>query len=127
MSLTSKGHFKVNGQEFLAKSIKVNFESLAGPDSGRTDDGKMYIDWIYRRIRKIEIEMPPCDSTAAAAILSAVQGQEYEIEYFDPLENQTNLRGVYTSNSATDLYSGVIRNGLWEGLTFSAIEIAGEN
>lgn len=126
MSLTSKGHFKIDGEEFLAKSIKVGFESLAGPDSGRTDDGVMSIDWIYRRVRKIEIEMPPCTSEEASRILSAVQGQEYEIEYFDPLANTNQLRGCYTSNSATNLYSGVIRNGLWEGLAFNAIEIAGE-
>lgn len=126
MALTSKGHFKVNGTEFLAKSIKVNLESLAGPDSGRTDDGVMHIDWIFRRIRKIEIEMPPCDSTAAARILAAVQGQEYTLTYFDPLDNNEKQIGVYTSNSAGDLYSGIIRNGLWQGLAFNAIEIAGE-
>lgn len=44
MALTSKGHFKVNGQEFLAKSIKIGFESLASDNSGRTDDGVMRIN-----------------------------------------------------------------------------------
>lgn len=126
MALTSKGHFIVNGKEFLAKSIKVGFESLADSNSGRTDDGVMHINWIYRRIRKLEIEMPPCSSAEVSRLLREVQGREYEIIYFDPLDNAEKLIGCYTSNSASDLYSGVIRNGLWQGVSFNAIELEGE-
>ena len=63
MALTTQGHFKINDdKEFVAKSLKVNYESLSGEDSGRTDDGVMRINWIFRRIRKVEIEMPPMTS-----------------------------------------------------------------
>lgn len=126
MALTSKGHFKIGNQEFLAKSIKVGFESLADSNSGRTDDGVMRINWIFRRIRKVEIEMPPCSSDEVSRLLALVQGQEYELIYFDPLDNAEKLIGCYTSNSSSDLYSGVIRNGLWQGVSFNAIELEGE-
>lgn len=126
MALTSKGHFKVNGKEFAAKAIKVGFESLSGSDSGRTEDGVMHINWIFRRIRKVEITMPPCTSEEVSALLSLVQGQEYSLTYFDPLENKEKMIGVYTSTTAADMYSGIIRNGLWQGVSFNAIEMAGE-
>ena len=129
MALTTQGHFMINDdiQEYVAKSLKVNYESLSGEDSGRTDDGVMRINWIFRRIRKVEIEMPPMKSSDLSKLLSLVQGQEYNLTYFDPLDNAEKTIQVYTSNSKTDLYSGMILNGLWQGVAFNAIELAGEN
>ena len=127
MALTTQGHFKINDdKEFVAKSLKVNYESLSGEDSGRTDDGVMRINWIFRRIRKVEIEMPPMTSQELSKLLSRVQGQEYYLTYYDPLDNVERKAKVYTSNSKTDLYSGIIMNGLWQGVSFNAIELEGE-
>lgn len=127
MALTSTGHFKIGNQEFKAKSLKVGFESLNSEDSGRTDDGVMHLNWIFRKIRKVEIEMPPITSAEVAELLSLVQGQEYNLTYIDPLINAEKTIKVYTSNSSADLYSGMILNGLWQGVAFNAIELAGEN
>ena len=119
MALLSKGHFQINGdKQFKAKSLRVSFESLAGEDSGRTDDGVMRINWVFRRIRKVEIEV--------AELLGLVQGQEYELTYYDPLDNVERTIEVYTSNSKSELYSGIVINGLWQGVSFNAIELAGE-
>lgn len=127
MALTSKGHFIINGdKEFVAKSLNINYESLSGEDSGRTDDGVMRINWIFRRIRKVEIEMPPMTSAELSEILSLVQGQEYELTYFDLLDNTEKTISVYTSNSKGECYSGIILNGLYQGVSFNAIELAGE-
>ena len=127
MALTSKGHFKVNGTEYLAKSIKVDLESLASEDSGRTDDGVMHINWILRKIRKVFIEMPPSITADIAPLLSAVQGQTYSLTYFDPLDNAEKTITAYTSKGSSSLYSGVLYNGLWQGTQFNAIEVGGEN
>lgn len=125
--LSNKGKFQVNGREFDAKSIKVNLESLATDDSGRTADGVMHIYWIYRKIRKVEIELPPtADKAKLANLLALVQGNEYELTYWDPLQNTEKTIHVYTSNSSADLYNGIIYNGIWQGAKFNAIEIAGE-
>lgn len=127
MALTTKGHFKIGSTEFLAKSIKPNFESLASEDSGRTDDGVMHINWVLRKIRKVEIEMPPLTSLEASNLLSLVQGQTYSLTYWDILANAEKTISVYTSNSSAECYSGVIKNGLWQNLSFNAIELGGEN
>ena len=127
MALTSKGHFQVNGTEYLAKSIKVDLESLASEDSGRTDDGVMHINWILKKIRKVFIEMPPSTTADIAPLLSAVQGQTYSLTYFDPLDNAEKTITAYTSKGSSSLYSGVLYNGLWQGTQFNAIEVGGEN
>ena len=127
MALTSKGHFQVNGTEYLAKSIKVDLESLASEDSGRTDDGVMHINWVLKKIRKVFIEMPPSITADIAPLLSAVQGQTYSLTYFDPLANAEKTITAYTSKGSSSLYSGVLYNGLWQGTQFNAIEVGGEN
>lgn len=128
MALYDKGKFKINGQEFDAKSIKVNYESLSSDDSGRTADGVMHIYWIYRKVRKVEIELrPTADRSSLARILALVQGQEYNLTYWDPLENAEKTIKAYTSNSSADMYNGVLYGGMWQGVSFNAIELAGEN
>ena len=123
MALTNKGNFKIGSTEFKPKSIKLSFDSLAAEDSGRTDDGVMHITWIKSKLRKWEIEMPPCTASEAAAILSLVQGQIYYITIYDISTNAEVTAHVYTSASSGECYSGVIQNGLYTGLTFSAIEL----
>ena len=128
MALHDKGKFQVNGREFDAKSITVNYESLASDDSGRTADGVMHIYWIMRKVRKIEIEMPPtADRMMLANLFSLVQGQEYNLTYWDPMDNAERTIKVYTSNSNGDMYNGYIYGGVWQGVKFNAIELAGEN
>lgn len=127
MALTDKGRFKIGNNEFKAKSIQVSYESLASDDSGRTEDGTMHINWVYRKLRKVEIELPPTsDRTQLALLLSLVQGKEYYITYWDPLTNAERTSHVYTSNSQTDMYNGVLYGGMWHGVKFNAIELAGE-
>lgn len=127
MNLNNKGNIILNNQvEFSPKSMKIDYDSLASENSGRTLDGVMHIYWIFNRIRKVEIELKPATAEYVAQILSMVQGQKYNLKYWDVLENQEKEIYVYTSNSSADIYSGVVRNGLYQGVKFNAIEIAGE-
>lgn len=118
--------FQINGIGFKAKSMKISWESLAAEDSGRTLDGVMHIYWVKRRIRKLEIVMPPCTYETLQMILTLVQGQEYNISFFDPMINRVRTIKCYTSNASTDIYSGIVHNGLYQGFEFHAIELSGE-
>lgn len=126
MPNNSNGYISIGGSRFAVQSLKVNLESLAAEDSGRTDDGVMHINWVLRRIRKVQIQLPPCDASTASSLLALVQGQEYSLTYFDPLIGGQNTITAYTSNSSADCYSGVLYNGLWQGVSFNAIEVGGE-
>ena len=128
MSLEYKGNIIINGDyQFAPKSLALNFESLASDNSGRTLDGVMHIYWVFNKIRKLEIELAPTTPDKIAEIFSRVQGQIYNITYWDVLENAEKTIEVYTSNSHADCYSGRVKNGLYQGAKFNAIEIAGEN
>ena len=126
MPNNSNGYISIGGSRFAVQSLKVNLESLAAEDSGRTDDGVMHINWVLRRIRKVQIQLPPCDASTASSLLALVQGQEYSLTYFDLLTGGQNTITAYTSNSSADCYSGVLYNGLWQGVSFNAIEVGGE-
>lgn len=118
--------YKIDGKAMVSpQSVNVQFESLASPESGRTDDGVMHITYIWRKIRKISIKLPSLSQEEISDILSKVQGKEYTLTYLDPIEGVTQKK-VYTSNTSTDLYSGILYGGVWQGAGFNAIELAGE-
>lgn len=111
---------------FQGGGLSINYDSLATEDSGRSVDGEMHITWILSRARKVEIQLPPCSATFASKILDRVMGRKYYITYWDLITNSEKTIHVYTSNGKGSLYSGVIRNGVYQGITFNAIELKGE-
>ena len=121
--LTGKGNFKIGNTEYKPKSLKVTYDSLATAKSGRSDDGTMHITWVRKNIRKIEIEMPPMKMSNLSTLLTAVSGQTYNITIHDPKSNAEAQISVYTSNTQGECYSGVLHNGLYQGVQFSAIEV----
>lgn len=123
MALTSKGCFKIGSTEYKPKSLKITYDSLATSNSGRSDNGTMNISWVRKNIRKVEIEMPPMTMSALSSLLSAVSGQTYNITIHDPKSNAEATFQVYTSNTQGECYSGVLHNGLYQGVQFSAIEV----
>ena len=126
MALTSKGAIQIGTKTFIPDSITTSYESLASEDRGRTDDGIMRISLVLDIFRKLEITMPPMTSQDLSSLLSLVQGKEYKMTFFDALTNQELERKFYTSNSSADMYSGILRNGLWQNVSFNAIEVGGE-
>lgn len=127
MTLTSKGHFMINGEEFAASNIKVNYTSLTSDDSGKTADGVTHLYYIFRKVHKIQITLPPCSAEEVSKVFSRVQGQTYSLTFYDVLSNSEKTINCYTSTSTATSYSGVILNGIWNGVSFTALELAGEN
>ena len=123
MSLSGKGNFKIGSTEYSPKSLKVTYDSLATSKSGRADDGTMKITWVRTNIRKVEVTMPPMQMAALSALLTAVSGKKYNMTFHDPRTNSEVTVEMYTSNAQGECYSGVLYNGLYQGVQFSAIEV----
>ena len=123
MALTSKGCFIIGSTEYKPKSLKITYDSLATSKSGRSDNGTMNITWVRQNIRKLEIEMPPITATDLAALLTAVSGKKYNMTFYDPRTGAEATVQMYTSNTQGECYSGVLYNGLYQGVQFSAIEV----
>lgn len=128
MALSNKGCFKIDDgtnsvMEFKPKNIKVTYDSLATANSGRSDNGTMVINWVRKNIRKVEVEMPPIKAAAVHRLLIRVSGKKYDMTFYDPRTGEEVTVQMYTSNSNGECYSGVLYDGLYQGVQFSAIEV----
>lgn len=124
MALT-KGKIKINNIEYDVKSCKVEIAGLEADDSGRTDDGVYHYNYIYNRGRKITIQLVPTTQDTVAALLNAVAGKTYNLTYYDPIAGEKTIQ-AHTKSTSGSLYSGVLLNGLWSGVSFKAEQIGGE-
>ena len=124
MALT-KGKIKINNIEYDVKSCKVEIAGLEADDSGRTDDGVSHYNYIYNRGRKITIQLVPTTQETVAALLNAVAGKTYNLTYYDPIAGEKTIQ-AHTKSTSGSLYSGVLLNGLWSGVSFKAEQIGGE-
>lgn len=124
MALT-KGKIKINNIEYDVKSCKVEIVGLEADDSGRTDDGVYHYNYIYNRGRKITIQLVPTTQETVAALLNAVAGKTYNLTYYDPIAGEKTIQ-AHTKSTSGSLYSGVLLNGLWSGVSFKAEQIGGE-
>ena len=124
MALT-KGKIKINNIEYDVKSCKVEIAGLEADDSGRTDDGVYHYNYIYNRERKITIQLVPTTQETVAALLNTVAGKTYNLTYYDPIAGEKTIQ-AHTKSTSGSLYSGVLLNGLWSGVSFKAEQIGGE-
>lgn len=119
----NKGTIKIGSTEYTPKSLNCIYDSLASENSGRSDDGKMHIKWVRRYITKLEIVMPPMKAADVGALLAAVQGQTVSVQYYDLRTSAFRTVDMYCSTSNSDFYSGILYNGLVNGVSFNLIEI----
>jgi hypothetical protein len=126
MSLSNKGHFLIDdNNEFVAMGITIRYKSLLSPNSGMTADGVSHLEWVMSKKREIEITMPPMTAAELSTLYSLVQGKEYSLTFYDPIEGELDI-DCYTESTAAKLYSGIISNGLYIGVAFVAKEIGGD-
>lgn len=134
--LTNKGHIIISAAStptateianqfspFQGNGLNLIYDSLASEDSGRSVDGVMHIFWLLSRTRKLEIVLPPCTADFASGILDKVLGKKFWITFWDLAENKEMTKHMYCSNGRGSFYSGVIRNGLYTGVSFNCIEL----
>lgn len=118
--------YKINGEPMISPmSADVTDDSLADDNSGRTDDGVLHVKFIIKSIRKVSFIMPPMTNAEIKDLASKVRDREYDLTFRDPVDGIVTSR-VYTSTANYNLYSTCMYGGLWNQMTFNAIEIAGQ-
>lgn len=134
--LTNKGHIIISSgatptaaeiaaqfSPFQNGGLNLVYDSLATEDSGRSVDGVMHIQWILSRTRKLEIQLPPGTSAEISPILDKVLGRKFYVTFWDLAANAETTKHMYCSNGKGSFYSGVVRNGLYTGVSFNCIEL----
>lgn len=111
---------------FTPQEYSIEWDSLAGPDSGRSIDGTMHINWILRKTTKLEIKLPPhkYNDPDYRRILSLIQGQENLLVTFYDYLSQTQRPNVKMYCSQTS--AGYTYKGLVTDVSFELIQMDGE-
>lgn len=126
MSLSNIGNIKINDVEYPVKAITVTIKGLKSKDSAYTDDGVYHYGYILNRVRQIKIVFPILTLEKAQEIVNAVSGKSYTLTYTDTIKGENTIT-VHTDSIQANLFSGVILNGCWNGLSIVADEVGGEN
>ena len=121
--LDTTGEWKVNDKHLYIPSNGINVEhtNLAGPSSGRTEDGVMHIDWIRRDIRKVSLRWKVLTGTELNYILGLMQGQEFTLTFKDRGKVQT--MSAYSSESSYTYYSAALGEDIYTDVSINAIEM----
>lgn len=115
--------WKINGKPIYTPSINTqyNWESVSGPNAGRTDDAVMHPEFIREQLTKIGLKYPVMNSEELSYLKSLIQGKEYTLTYFSPDTGFTEMN-CYTSGGSAVLFTATKQNGLWRDVTFNCIE-----
>ena len=111
---------------FTPQEYSIDWSSLAGPDSGRSQDGTMHINWILRKTTKLEVKLPPhkYNDPLYRRILSLIQGQEnLKVTFYDYM-SQKRRENVLMYCSETS--AGYSFKGLVNDVSFELIEMKGD-
>lgn len=104
-----------------SKDTKIEYDSLAASESGRTEDGIMHIAWIRRQIAKINLVYPVMTKSEAEHLLGLLQGQEFSFTYPDPVLGSRTI-SAYASNSSYDYHTDAVGEGLLTNVSINIIE-----
>ena len=113
---------KINNVEIPSpSSFQVTVADIDGDNTARTADGGLNRDRIAVK-RKIEMDYGIVDWATASAVLTAVSGVFFEINYPDP---QTGTYATITAYVSDRPCVAAIAKGdaiMWSGLKFSIVE-----
>lgn len=115
--------WQVNGTPIYtpSKDTKIQYDSLASSESGRTEDGVMHIGWVRRKIAKINLVYPAMTKAEALHLLNILQGKEFNFTYPDPVFGARTI-SAYASNSSYDFHTDAVYGGILTNVSINVIE-----
>lgn len=121
----TNGFWAVDGTPiYVPSSVTVENDNIVSPDSGRTESGRMYINWVRPTVRKIKLTYKKISGLEVAEMHNLMQGKEFDFTYFDNgIQTMSAYAGrdSYTQRDLSTVYAGV--GGLYEDFTIDVIEM----
>lgn len=102
-------------------NTKIEYDSIAASESGRTEDGVMHIAWVRRQITKIHLLYRAIPKSEAAYLLGLLQGKEFSFTYPDPVLGSRTI-SAYASKSSYDYHTNAVSSGLLTDVSINIIE-----
>ena len=114
-----------------APNTKIEHTNVASADSGRTEDGKMHINWVRGDVRKVYLTYSAISGNEKAFMEKLMQGKEFYFRYVDPHYEGDTLVKVdsffgYVGESNYQEYSSVhypAEGGIYTNFSINVIEI----
>lgn len=100
-----------------------SLQDVDSAESGRNQNGTMVRDRVAQKI-KWQLSFPPLTSAEISSLLSAINGVTLSFTYPDPRTGlQSDAKTCYVGDRTSPLYSLINGVPMWEGLSFSIIEM----
>ena len=97
--------------------LAIDFESLADPNTGRSDDGYMHVSFIRTNVRKFNYKCARLDDTEMEYLVNLVQGKKYTFGYVEFGKKKTML--AYTGKISFEIK----KQGYYDNVSFAVIEV----
>lgn len=120
------GRWKVNGTNIpQPQSVSIEHTNVAGPDSGRAENGVMTITWVRRDVRKVSMKWKVLTGDEVTQIRNLMQGKEYTFTYWD---GESKTMKAYTGENDYNIYcysKKLYKNegGLYTDFSINAVEM----
>lgn len=123
--LDTDGHWMVGSSHIYipAPNVKIEHTNVASADSGRTEDGRMHINWVIPDIRKVYLTYSAISGDEKDYMLNLMQGKEFTFTYWD--NGAKSFQG-YCGECSYEAYSSTLRSdegGIYTNFTINVIEL----
>lgn len=103
-------------------SLQWGIQSVSDSNAGRDMQGNMHVNLITRK-RKLELSWNAVDFATASEVLTAVNGETFEVTYRDALSNNIETRTFYVGDRTAPVYSYAVGHQWYSNISFNLIEV----
>lgn len=116
--------WQVNGTSIYEPSadLKIDHENVAGESSGRTEDGKMHIDWVRRDVTKVFLAYSALSESELLNLKTLMQGKEFSFKFKDCGQSRT-IQAYCGKMSYTHHFTDKLGTEVYTNITADVIEI----
>ena len=122
--IATNGWWAVNGTPiYVPSSVEIDHDNMVSSDTGRTESGSMYINWIRSDIRKINMTFRYLTGSEVNYLLMLMQGKEFNFTYYD---NGMNTIRAYTGKCSYAQHTLALHEdegGLYRDFKINVIEM----
>lgn len=123
---TSSNLLMIDGQQMPTPSkFNITLNDLDSEETGRSIDGNLHRDVIGTNFRTIELEWRTMTRADLKKLLNAVSKTNFEVIYYDPIQDARIKKTMYAGNRKVDMYNYIIDNGkpLWVDISVTLIQV----
>ena len=120
----------INGVAMPTPSkFNITLNDLDSEETGRSIDGNLHRDVIGTNFRTIDLEWKHMKRDDLRRLLNAVSNVNFNVSYYDPIEDAIISKVMYAGNRKVDMYNYVLDNGqpVWLNIGVSLIQVNNES